>query len=90
MFSLRHIYDFQLSHNSSPPNPMLKFISDKYQFQYLRELWSIIAVIANGRTRLERDSSDVMEGKRGEKYIFIAQPDLPLFSPFYYFYTYID
>ena len=46
MFSLKHIYDFQPSLDSSPPNPMLKFISDKYQFQYLRELWSSIAVIA--------------------------------------------
>ena len=35
-----------LSNDSNPPNPMLKFISDKYQFQYLRELWSSIAVIA--------------------------------------------
>ena len=46
MFSLRHTYDFQPSHDSSPHNPILKFISDKYQFQYLKELWSSIVVIA--------------------------------------------
>ena len=68
-FILRHICDFQPSYDdSSPPNPMLKFISDKYQFQFLRELWSSIVVSNHyGRTWLEREGSHVMEVERGGK-----------------------
>ena len=66
-FSPRHIYDFQPSHDYNSPNPMLKFISDKYVAVPIPQRVVVRHSSYSshyGRTYLEMEGSHVMEEER--------------------------